>query len=197
MVSKAPHVLLTAFRDLPAGAVSVDLVGAYCAYHGDDSYRQQIAPLLDQPGVHGASNRSRTIRSPGFWDRSMCSSCPSIWPENSPLVIREAFLAGVPVVASRIGGIPEIVTDGRNGLLFRAGDVTDLARVLTRLLQEPSCSRRSGPHIPAVRTIEDDVSCAREANQECDVCRGARGATGAKVRGASSAKVKREWRRLC
>src|SRR5439155_27163384 len=62
---------------------------------------------------------------------------PSIWPENSPLVIQEAFLAGVPVVASRIGGIPEVVHDGRDGLLVQAGDPEDLHRGLMRLLEEP------------------------------------------------------------
>ena len=55
MVSKAPHVLLEAVSTLPRGSVSVDLYGAHTAYHGDDSYRRRLEPLLDQPGVrmHG------------------------------------------------------------------------------------------------------------------------------------------------
>jgi GT2 family glycosyltransferase len=86
---------------------------------------------------------------------------PSIWPENSPLVIREAFLAGIPVVASAIGGIPEAVTDGRNGLLFRPGDVEELHRVLVRLVEEPALLPTLRAGIPAVQSIEDDVRVTR------------------------------------
>lgn len=52
---------------------------------------------------------------------------PSIIPENSPNVIYEALSFGVPVIASRIGGIPEIVENGYNGLTFEAGNVNELA----------------------------------------------------------------------
>ena len=84
-----------------------------------------------------------------------------VWPENSPLVIHEAFLAGVPVVASRIGGIPEVVSDQVNGLLFRPGDVEDLRGAVTRLVSEPGLLSSLRDGIPSVRTIEDDVDECR------------------------------------
>jgi glycosyltransferase involved in cell wall biosynthesis len=52
---------------------------------------------------------------------------PSIWWENSPVVIQEAALAGRPVLCSRIGGMAEKVQDGVTGLHFEAGSVADLA----------------------------------------------------------------------
>ena len=52
---------------------------------------------------------------------------PSLWRENSPLVIHEAMLAGLPVVASRVGGIPELVRDGDTGFLYKASDPAELA----------------------------------------------------------------------
>ncbi len=58
---------------------------------------------------------------------------PSLCFENGPLAILEAFALGVPVVASRIGSIPEYVTDGVSGRLFQPGDAIDLARVLSEL----------------------------------------------------------------
>ena len=161
MVSKAPHLLLESIKDLPQGAVSVDLYGAITAYHGDDSYRAALEPLLDQPGVrlHGPIAHDAIASALASIDVLVV---PSIWPENSPLVIHEAFLAGVPVVASRTGGIPELVTDGRNGLLFNAGDATDLGRALNRLLAEPALLDTLRAGIPAVRSIQDDVQAARE-----------------------------------
>jgi glycosyltransferase involved in cell wall biosynthesis len=52
---------------------------------------------------------------------------PSIWYENFPRTIVEAFACGLPVIASRIGALGEIVTDGHTGLLFEPGDARDLA----------------------------------------------------------------------
>ncbi|MBI3493616.1 MAG: glycosyltransferase [Acidobacteria bacterium] len=160
MISKGPDVLLRAIGALPRGSVSVDLYGAPVDYHGDDRYRRQLDPLLNQQAVqvHGAIAHDRVAHALSALDVLVV---PSIWPENSPLVIHEAFLAGVPVVAARIGGIPELVEDGRNGLLFRAGDAEDLARALTRLVREPGLLETLRAGIPLVRTIEEDVRLSR------------------------------------
>lgn len=84
---------------------------------------------------------------------------PSLWYENSPLTIHEAFLARRPVVVSDLGGMRELVADGRGGLRFRAGDATDLARVLRRLLDEPDLAPALAATAPAVKSIEE---CAAE-----------------------------------
>jgi len=57
---------------------------------------------------------------------------PSIWWENSPLVIQEAFMYGRPVICSDIGGMAEKVRDGVDGLHFRAGDPESLAEAIGR-----------------------------------------------------------------
>jgi GT2 family glycosyltransferase/glycosyltransferase involved in cell wall biosynthesis len=160
MISKAPHVLLEAVARLPRGSASVDLFGPYSAYHGDNSYRQRLEPLLRGDGVraHGAIPHEQVPEALASLDVLVV---PSIWPENAPLVIQEAFLAGIPVVASRIAGIPEMVADGRNGLLFRPGDVEDLAGTLARVLNEPGLLDTLRAGIPPVRSIEDDVRFAR------------------------------------
>ncbi|WP_448204556.1 glycosyltransferase family 4 protein [Azospirillum sp. sgz302134] len=76
---------------------------------------------------------------------------PSIWWENAPLVIREAFQHRRPVICSGIGGMAEAVRDGVDGLHFRAGDAADLARVMTRAMTEPGLWERLVSNIPAVR----------------------------------------------
>jgi GT2 family glycosyltransferase/glycosyltransferase involved in cell wall biosynthesis len=165
MISKGPHVLLEAAGHLPSGSVSVDLFGPHTSYHGDDSYRQRLQALLGHDGVraHGAIPHEQIAQALASIDVLVV---PSIWPENAPLVIQEAFLAGVPVVASRIGGIPEMVAEGRSGLLFHAGDVEDLARTLTRLLDEPELLGSLRVGIAPVRSIEEDVRFARRLYQQ-------------------------------
>jgi GT2 family glycosyltransferase len=160
MVSKGPHVLLEALGRLPPGSATVDLFGAYTPYHGDDRYRETLAPLMSRPGVRarGAVPHDRVPEALASIDVLVV---PSIWPENSPLVIQEAFLAGVPVVASRIGGIPEAVADGVSGLLFAPGDSEALARCVSRLLNEPELLPALRRGIPPVRSLDEDVGLTR------------------------------------
>jgi glycosyltransferase involved in cell wall biosynthesis len=56
--------------------------------------------------------------------------CPSLWYEGFPLAIAEAFACGLPVIASRLGSLAEIVEDGRTGLHFTPGVAQDLARTV-------------------------------------------------------------------
>jgi glycosyltransferase involved in cell wall biosynthesis/MoaA/NifB/PqqE/SkfB family radical SAM enzyme len=69
---------------------------------------------------------------------------PSIWAENSPLVIHEALQARVPVVTADAGGMREYVQDGVNGLLFEHRSPVALARALQRLVDEPALASRLG-----------------------------------------------------
>jgi glycosyltransferase involved in cell wall biosynthesis len=67
------------------------------------------------------------------WSRCMVGVVPSIWPDSFPTVALEAMAAGAAVVVSRIGGLPEAVTDGESGLVVEPGDVAALAGALDRL----------------------------------------------------------------
>jgi glycosyltransferase involved in cell wall biosynthesis len=83
-----------------------------------------------------------------------CVIVPSSWPENCPMIILEALSAGVPVVASRIGGIPELVEDGVTGLLVAPSDSTALASAVVRACTDDALrasARRSGPSAVAER----------------------------------------------
>ena len=70
--------------------------------------------------------------------------CPSLWAEAAGLVNLEAQACGLPVLASRIGGIPEYVADGRTGVLFPPGDAEGLAAAVRRLLDHPDRLREMG-----------------------------------------------------
>jgi glycosyltransferase involved in cell wall biosynthesis len=64
--------------------------------------------------------------------------------DNLPVAILEAMAVGLPVVATRVGGVPELVVDGETGFLVEPDDPDELARALDELIADPSCHRRLG-----------------------------------------------------
>jgi glycosyltransferase involved in cell wall biosynthesis len=64
----------------------------------------------------------------------LCLVLPSEWYENFPVTVLEAYMASKPMVASRMGGLPYIVEDGKSGLLFEAGKAEDLAKKIQYLV---------------------------------------------------------------
>jgi glycosyltransferase involved in cell wall biosynthesis len=69
---------------------------------------------------------------------------PSVWSEPFPLSVVEAMATGLPVVASRAGGLPEAVTDNETGLLVESGDPAGLAQALLKLIDDPALARNMG-----------------------------------------------------
>lgn len=81
---------------------------------------------------------------------------PSEWYDNSPLVIYESFSMGKPVICSDLGGMPELVNDGENGFVFRAGDQAQLRERIRRLWDAPALCRALGEK--AREKAEDEFS---------------------------------------
>ena len=79
---------------------------------------------------------------------------PSIWYENMPYVVLEALSRGKPVIASRMGGVPERIREGENGWLFEAGNPDDLIRAIRNLMLYPDPSELA-------RAAYESVSDAR------------------------------------
>ena len=80
----------------------------------------------------------------GHLTRSLALIVPSVTYETFGLVVVEAFACGTPVIASRIGGLPELVEDGVTGLLFTPGDATDLARKMAWAQAHPEAMEAMG-----------------------------------------------------
>ena len=116
------------------------------------AYRSQIAALA----LGGRVNILGKVPPgdmPALYAECDLVVLPSIWAENQPVCLMEAMAAGLPVVASRIGGIPELIEHGRNGLMFTAGSEQDLAEQLAYCVNEPYWRREAG--LAGRRRVED------------------------------------------
>ena len=80
---------------------------------------------------------------------------PSVTYEAAPNVVLEAQAHGMPVIASDLGSIPELVRHDESGLLFRAGDPASLAAQIVRLVEEPSLLAVLRSGVPPVKSIEE------------------------------------------
>jgi glycosyltransferase involved in cell wall biosynthesis len=81
----------------------------------------------------------------------------SRWYENNPTVILEAYRERLPVIASRMGGMTEMVIHEQSGLLFENNSVTDLHHQLERLIVEPDLLPKLRQGVPVVKTINEEL----------------------------------------
>jgi glycosyltransferase involved in cell wall biosynthesis len=77
---------------------------------------------------------------------SRCLILPSEWYENFPVTVLEAYMAARPVIASRMGGLPYIVEDGKSGFLFDAGEIDQLVQKVRQLFADAANADRMGAH---------------------------------------------------
>jgi glycosyltransferase involved in cell wall biosynthesis len=91
---------------------------------------------------------------------------PSLWLENSPLVIHEAFQAGVPVVGSRMGGTVDLVRHGEWGLLYEAESPESLAGALGSILADRRVLDQWIARLPDVKSIAEDAREWEETYQQ-------------------------------
>jgi glycosyltransferase involved in cell wall biosynthesis len=148
---KGAHVLVDAAR-LLTGSFDVHI-------HGDTTvFPDYVAGLRKAADgrmtFHGGFDRDRVEEVYRGIDVLVV---PSLWPENSPLVIHEAFMRQLPVVGARIGGVPELVRDNLNGLLYDPFSPESLRVCLQRLIDDRDLVYALGAAAPAVKTIEDDA----------------------------------------
>ncbi|MBZ5571453.1 MAG: glycosyltransferase family 4 protein [Acidobacteriia bacterium] len=135
---KGTPTLLQAWRQLPR-SYTLRIVG-------DGPARQR---LESEAAAHGLNNvsflgrvsRERVIEA---MKGARFVVFPSQLYENLPLTIVEAFACGVPVVASKLGAMAEIVEEGRTGLFFEPGNPDDLARAVKFGWEQPELMRRLG-----------------------------------------------------
>lgn len=155
--SKGVHVLIEAFNNFCSPQCELKIYGRKTTYKGFEVYSKDIGKL-----ARGRKN----ITFKGDFNNDAIRNVmaeidvlvvPSIWHENAPLVIQEAFSSGTPVIATNMGGIPEFVHDGIDGLLFKRGDVNDLVRKMNFFVENKERIEEFGNRAPKIKSIEENA----------------------------------------
>lgn len=155
--SKGVHLLVDAFLRIAGSDRALQIHGPILPFHQDHSYEERLAKLVGsargQIHFHGAYQPEDVG---GILSRLDALVVPSIWYETYCMVIREGFLAGVPVIASNFGAMAEAIDDGKTGLLFDVGDSVHLAAQMERLARDRDLWQRLVESKKKVRTTEEN-----------------------------------------
>lgn len=119
-------------------------------------------PMEDELKRYVREKRLYNIEMVGFvggqekWEllrNALFAIIPSEWHENCPVSALEFFAAGTAIVASRMGGLSSIVSEGQTGLLFKAGDAKEIAEKVRYMFSHPFEAERMGKHAREVAEI--------------------------------------------
>jgi glycosyltransferase involved in cell wall biosynthesis len=147
---KGADHLLRAFRTVRTSVPDAQLLVVGASTHmakGADPYTQELAALADACGPDAVrfSGYVPALQLPRVLSAADVGVLPSVEPEGMPLSILEFAACGMPVVASDVGGVAEVIRDGVDGFLIDPRRVgAELTAPLTRLMQDPELRARCG-----------------------------------------------------
>jgi glycosyltransferase involved in cell wall biosynthesis len=157
--AKGVDIALRAIAELP------DSVYLWVIGEGPD--RQNLEQLCQDLGIEERVRfLGNQLRVEPYLQAADCLICPSRWAEAAGFVNLEAQACGLPVIASRVGGIPEYVQDGRTGILFGVGKYRELAACIARLQNDPVLLRKMSDE--ARRFSVDTFSSQRRIGEYLD-----------------------------
>ncbi|MEM7306549.1 MAG: glycosyltransferase [Planctomycetota bacterium] len=153
---KGPHVLLEAWDLLPAALRNSAELLVYGPKNHNPSYVRQLEAMAERCGAELPGG----LRAPevaGALAKVDCLVVPSVWYENSPLIILEALATRTPLLVSNLGGMAELVEPGLSGFHFEMGNAADLARVLQQLMENPKELKELYPSEFQVKGVDVDA----------------------------------------
>ena len=151
---KGVHLAIEAMRSLADRPLTLDVYGPLTVYPDYVARLQALAAGDPRISFRGPYRREQLREVFAATDAVIV---PSAWHEVAAIVIQEAQAAGLPVIATTLGGSPELIRDGVDGLLFDHQDSGHLARQLARLLDEPGLRAALDAAVPQPRAIDDEV----------------------------------------
>jgi glycosyltransferase involved in cell wall biosynthesis len=151
--AKGLEVIIDALRLIPDANLSVDVYGI-AQGSADKGYLRDLERSGESDSrirFHTAFSREECLDILKCYDALLV---PSICLETGPLVVLEAFAAGLPVIGSRLGGIAERVRDGVDGVLIDPGNVRAWANVMHQFAEQPDLLSQLRADIRSPRTME-------------------------------------------
>ena len=130
----------------------------------DENRLREMVAELGLSGVRFLGHQDHATLG-RFYKAARVVVIPSLWLENAPLVAYEAMAHGRPVVASAVGGLPELIEDGQTGRLCTRKDANDLAQKLPDLLLDPELAHAMGTR--GVRRLRDLGNLDSHVHQLC------------------------------
>jgi glycosyltransferase involved in cell wall biosynthesis len=83
---------------------------------------------------------------------------PSLCADTAPQTIFESYAAGLPIIASNVGGFPDFINHGVNGYLFEAGNSEDLSEYMKEIIENPNIIKHFNLNIPTIKTLDKNVN---------------------------------------
>ena len=152
--TKGPDTLIRAVRARPSAPIELDLFGV-TQDGGSTNYIRDVHDLAaGDPRIRLLEPVPSGQVMDVLADYDLVA-VPSRWLETGPLVVLEAFAAGLPVVGSNLGGIAELVTPGVDGVLVEPGSIEGWADALERLATDRSELERLSRGVRSPRTIQE------------------------------------------
>jgi len=127
---KGVHVLIESFKQLKNDNIKLHI----CGKGADEEEFRSMASSDPRITFHGYLEQEDLMN---FYKKVNISVLPSICYDNSPMMIYESLMNSIPVIGSKIGGIPELIEDGYNGFLFEAGNEQELNNIIESLIDNP------------------------------------------------------------
>ncbi|MDP6538465.1 MAG: glycosyltransferase [Planctomycetota bacterium] len=153
---KGPHLLLQAWGLLEGRLRERAVLELYGSDRHEPAYQARLATQAAEVGAHLRGEVERTEVAERLRSTDLVV-VPSLWFENAPLVILEAFAARTPLLVSDLGGMAELVEPGVGGEHFRMGDPRDLAEKLARFIEAPQLLDALGAAPPPVPSRAEHV----------------------------------------
>lgn len=162
---KGVHVLIKAIPRVIKKYPEVRFIfaGNDCGMSSYMLMKAKQSGVLNNIDLLGGIERKELIK---YYFSASCCVVPSLW-ENHPYVCLEAMACGRPVVASKAGGIPEIIKDGITGLLVNPGSFEGLAEAIIKILENQDLAEKLGGN--AKKYIENEYSINKVIKQTVDI----------------------------